>query len=72
MDIDKLLDTVHNDKSILISFVNPNKEIIGRLVIENREIKFEGNGNLSAQIFFNECLKPIVDNYINNRNISLN
>jgi len=72
MDIDKLLDTVHNDKRILISFVNPNKEIIGRLVIENREMRFEGNGNLSAQIFFNECLKPIIDNYISQNKISLN
>jgi hypothetical protein len=73
MDINKLLDTVnHNDKTILINFGTPNQEIVGRLVIENNQFRFEGNGNLSAQIFFNEYLKPMIDNYINNRKISLN
>lgn len=70
MDINKLLN-IDNIKPVLINFAF-NNEIIGRLVIENNGLKFEGNGNLSANIFFNECLKPIIDNYINEKKVLLN
>ena len=66
MDIDNLLKTVsyHNNKFVFINFVW-NNEIIGRLSVENNQLKFEGEGKLSALIFFNECLKPYIDQYLN-------
>jgi hypothetical protein len=70
MNIDKLLSYNHANP-ILINF-EWNHEIIGRLSVENNQLKFEGNGNLSAMIFFNECLKPIIDNYIRDKNVSMN
>lgn len=68
-NIDTLLNP--NVNPVLINF-EWNHEIIGRLLVENNSLKFEGKGNLSAMIFFNECLKPIIDNYIRGQNMSLN
>jgi len=66
MNINELLKTVNYnpDKFVIMNFAF-NNEIIGRLVVENNQLKFEGEGKLSALIFFNECLKPYIDQYLN-------
>lgn len=61
MDINKLVK-MNFAVPVLINFAF-NNEIIGRLVVENNQMKFEGNGNLSAKIFFNQYVKPLVDGY---------
>ncbi len=70
MDINKLL--YPNQRTVIVNFATLNHEIIGRLIIENNRLKFEGNSELSANIFFNEALKPVVDNYLREQKILQN
>lgn len=47
-----------------ISFTDSAGNYAGKLSWENGVLKFNGNANNSALIFFNENLKQIIDEYI--------
>jgi len=47
----------------ILTFLLDNKEI-GKLVIRDNKLEFMGDTHISAQIFLNNFMKPIVDNYI--------
>jgi len=47
----------------ILTFLLDNKEI-GKLVIRDNKLEFMGDAHISAQIFLNNFMKPVVDNYI--------
>jgi hypothetical protein len=44
---------------------DPN-EIVGRIEIEDGELRFTGSADESAKMFFGQILKPMCDDYISN------
>ena len=48
----------------LMTFHNKDNKEIGRLSLKNNKIKFKGNADKSAKVFFEYCLKGYVDEYI--------
>lgn len=66
---DKLMKANFSSPVILTFFLN-GKEI-GRLVIKDNKLEFVGDADISAKILFDK-LKPLIDDYIKEKTVSLN
>lgn len=54
----------------IMTFFLDGKEI-GRLVIKDNKLEFVGDAHISAKILFDK-LKPLIDDYIKEKIVSLN
>lgn len=50
-----------------VSFFGGDGKVVGTLSFGDDIMKFEGEADKSAKIFFEHYLKPIIDNYIRNK-----
>lgn len=51
----------------VVEFQNSANTIIASLSIEEDELRFDGDMDKSAEVFFEHFLKPLVDEYIEQR-----
>ncbi len=49
---------------VAIEFFPTESEPVTKLYVEDGELRFTGNMDAAAKIFFDQCLKPMCDNYI--------
>lgn len=51
-------------EEVFVTFLSNDSEIVGQLIWRARRFVFEGNMDESARIFFDGCLRQVVDDYI--------
>jgi len=61
MEKSRFVDFKFNEPNCIIFWLNGRE--IGKLSFEEDGIKFEGDADDSAKIFFNQYVKPLVDGY---------
>lgn len=69
MEFDKLMKLNFSIPAILTFFLD-GKEV-GKFIIKDNKLEFVGDADISAKILFDK-LKPLIDNYIKEKTVSLN
>jgi hypothetical protein len=62
--VDKTLKFKTVTPAYLMSFYNPSGKLVGYVDFKGDSIIFAGNVDKSADVFFNHCVKSLVDNYV--------
>lgn len=71
MDNSREFVEVNLSTPTIMTFYFNNKEM-GRIFIQYNELKFRGKADVSAKIFMDKFLKPLVDDYIKEKLVSVN
>lgn len=71
MDNSREFVNVNLSTPTIMTFYFNSKEM-GRLFIKYNELKFMGKADISAKIFMDKFLKPLVDDYIKEKLGSIN
>jgi hypothetical protein len=61
MERSRFVDYKFNEPNCIVFWLNGRE--IGKLLFEEEEVRFEGDADDSAKIFFNQYVKPLVDGY---------
>jgi hypothetical protein len=61
MERSRFVDFKFNEPNCIVFWLNGRE--IGKLLFEEEEVRFEGDADDSAKIFFNQYVKPLVDGY---------